>query len=530
MSILSSLSPIKKRTVFKIAVDLIKADNRIHSKEINILDKLQDELCLTQEDIDLTHYITLSDAVSSINELSDEQVGHIIDLFNGIMRADSDISKQENILLTALTLSCGSDSKNWVKVISVPTTETQISDSQIIFLEKQWCCNAHQVFDDKYDNLLISKAFGDIGFHLFHLPSVLEELGLKNKSGQTHGKHFGLLQKSIGYLTPYGTRKNENDIERLLNGFDTSTFFKVVLSALHLSPETFPFNSFLLIKIRDNIVFDDRNCSREVTDFLCIDMSDEVKRRILSFVSNFSEQTFMLPYEGYYKMFYDYLSSESKITSSILIDRNLHFQMENLEHTRVQFQSSPQARTFYLLLMHYGHNGVKQACFNEAIDYLQRVCEGIDPGEKSEGSIRREDAVGKDGFIADGKFDIETFMIDGKFSIEAVKTRMKEINSDWSILIFNTISLYQGASTKDEQKASYLSYILSILKHRSSLKTYVNTGFSEAVGLANPDLYHIIFDKEFNIYRTNASADLFFIEENGTRIPFKASSLWKTLI
>lgn len=499
MSILSSLSPLKKRTVFKIAVDLIKADYRIHSKEINVLDRLQNDLCLSQQDIDLTHYITLSEAISSINEMTDEHVNYIIDLFNGIMRADSDISIEENILLTALTLACSKDSRDWVKVITVPATEIKISDTQIVFLEKEWSRNAHQVFDDRYDNLLISKAFGDIGFQLFYLPSVLEELGLKNKSKNEMGRHFSLLQKSIGYLTPYGTRSNDSNVENILTDFDTITFFKVVLSSLHLNPDSFPFNSFLMIKIRENVVFDDNNCSKEVVDFLCIDMSDEVKKRILTFVSNFNEQTFMLPYEGYYKMFYDYLSSESKITSSILLNGTLHFDLENLGNTRITFESSPQARTFYLLLLHYGHNGVKQSCFCDAIEYLKNI-------------------------------DTDEFVINGMFSIEAVKDRLEAIGTDWSKLICNTITIYQSISTKDEQKPSYLSYILSILNHRSSLKTYVNTGFSEIEGLANPVQYHISFDREFNLYRVNASVALFFKMEDGVRIPLKSSFIWKSLI
>ena len=496
---LSSLTPLQKRSVFKIAVDLIKADNRIHSKEINVLDRLQDELHLSQQDIDLTHYITLSEAISSINELPDEQVNYIIDLFNGIMRADSDISIEENILLTALILACNKDSREWVKVISVPATETKVSDSQIVFLEKEWSRSAHQVFDDRYDNLLISKAFGDIGFQLFYLPSVLEDLGLKNKSAYELGKHFGLLQKSIGYLTPYGTRSNDNSVESILNGFDTITFFKVVLSSLHLNPDIFPFISFLLIKVRDNIVFDDNNCSKEMIDFLCIDMSDEVKKRILTFVSNFNEQTFMLPYDGYYKMFYDHLSSESKITRSILLNDSLQFELENLNNIRVTFESSPQARTFYLLLLHYGRNGVKQSCFNAAIDYLKKA-------------------------------NADDFNVNGRFSIDEVKRRMLALNTDWSRLIYNTITIYQSISTKDELKSSFLLYILSILNHRSSLKTYINTGFSEIEGLANPEQYHISFDKEFNLYRVNASVELFYRQEDGKRIPLKSSFIWRNII
>lgn len=477
-------------------MDLIKADNRIHSKEISALDSLQDDLHISQEDIDLTHYITLSEAVTSINEMTREQISSLLDLFNGIMRADSDISIKENILLTSIILACSPDSKDWVKVISAPATETKVSDEQIVYLEKEWGNQAHKVFDDKYDNLLISKAFGDIGFQMFYLPTILEDLGITGNVGNTSGKHMNLLQKWIGYLTPYGNRGKESKIEETLAHFDNATFFKVVLSALHLDPDIFPFSSFLLIKIRDNIVFDDRNCSKEVVDFLCIDMSDEVKKRILRFVSNFSEQTFMLPYDGYYKMFYDYLSSEAKITSSILLDKDLHFTLENLDNKRLAIESSPQARTLYLLLLHYGKSGVSQDCFLRAIEALKAI-----ETQKKE-----------------------------KFVIEKVKSDMLHLNTDWSKLIYNTITIYQSLSTKDGQKENYLKYISSILRHRSSLKTYINTAFSKAEGLAAPQQYHITFDKEFNLYRINASIDLFFKNEDGVRVPLKKSMFWKQIL
>jgi hypothetical protein len=107
---------------------------------------------------------------------------------------------------------------------------------------------------------------------------------------------------------------------------------------------------------------------------------------------------------------------------------------------------------------------------------------------------------------------------------------MRKIDTDWSKLIYNIITIYQSISTKDEQKPSYLSYIMSILNHRSSLKTYINKGFSDIDGLANPDQYHIVYDKEFNLYRTHASVSLFYQEEDGVRKPLQQSSLWAEIL
>ena len=494
----SSLTPLQKRAVFKIAVDLIKADNRIHNKEISILDSLQETLALAQDELDMIHYITLEEAVRTLRDMDEESSDEAIELFNSIMRADSDISFKENLLLTAVNMSCSTDSKGWVHVITSMATESKVSDDQIVFLEKEYSPKTHEVLDDKYDNLLISKAFADIGLQLFYLPTVLNELGLRDEEKNIVSKRFGLLQKSMSYLMPSGNKSKVENVERILDSFDTATFFKVVLTGLNLTPDLFPYDSFLLIKVRESIVLDDNNNGREAVDFLCIDISDQVKKRILEFVSNFNEQSSMLPYEGYYKMLYDHLSSESKITSSVLIEQDMHFMMENLGGVKIAFESSPQSRTFYLLLLQYGKKGVSQNIINKAVDYLQNV-------------------------------NADDLCPDGAFNIETVKQNLLEMDTEWGLLIYNTITIYQSVSTKDEQKSNYLSYICSILNHRSSLKTYINKGFSEIDGLANPEQYHVRFDKEFNTYRVDASASLFFCRQDGKRIPLSSSTLWKGL-
>ena len=141
MDTLSSLTPLQKRSVFKIAVDMIKADNKIHSKEISVLDKLQSSMRLTQEEMDMVHYITLADAVNSLRDLELEIAEELIRIFSGIMKVDSDISFKENLLLTAIVMSCSKESKDWVHVMTSTATENKVSDSQIVYLEKEHCDN-----------------------------------------------------------------------------------------------------------------------------------------------------------------------------------------------------------------------------------------------------------------------------------------------------------------------------------------------------------------------------------------------------
>ncbi len=494
ISLLRACSPFQKRAVLKIAIELVKADDKIHRKEISLLEGLQKGLSLTQGELDLIHYLTLADAVDAVRRMDDATVVEVMGVFNSIMRADSDIDFEENLLLSAVSLSCRPESRAWASVLSVPAPDIDIPDRQIAYLEKEASAQTHDVLDDPYDNLLISKAFGDIGLELFYLPNVLADLGRPSEDGK-----FALLRKSMGYLMPAGDLLETDSLRRSLDAFDSSAFFKVVTSRFGLTPEAFPFDAFLLVRIRDGAVLDDDNSIRPSIDFFCLDISTEVKKRILSFVSFFEEQTQLIPYDGYYKILYDHFSAESKLNSRILLDRDFGFRLESFGNRRIAFESSPQARTLYLLLLRFGRDGIGQETFHSASAYLDRAGGGYT--------------------ASDGTFDLPSFERD-----------LLSGDEPWRTVIFDTVRIYRAISTKDEQKVGFLSYIGSILSHRSSLKTYINKGFSSVRGLSDPDMYQVEFDRETNAYRVGLGLSMFLAEEDGKTVPLKESRFWKSLL
>ena len=496
MNSLKSLTPIQKRALLKIAIELVKADNKIHSKEVSVLNRLQEVLDLPQEELDLIHYIPLSDAASVIGQMDGPEVTAVLDIFNSIMRVDSDVDFEENLLYAAVHTSCSPESSRWARILSVPDLDVDLSDRQIVFLEKSYSEGAHRVLDDKYDNLLISKAFGDIGLHLFYLPNVLADLGL---AGNDPNGRFGLLQQSMGYLMPAGDMIKIEGLRNSLGSFDSETFFKVVISRFGLSPGVFPFPAFLLIKIRVGVVLDDENAMHHSTDFFCLDISSDVKHRILSFVSLFGDDSYLLPYEGYYRILFDYFSSESKMNSEILLDCDFHFTLPSVDGKRIPFESSPQARTLYLLLLKYGQDGIDQETFRASIAYL-----------KSPEALRfiRNDGFDLDGFVAG--------LLDG--------------DGRWRDVVFDTIRIYRSISTKDERNPRFLSYIASILSHRSTLKTYLNQGFDSVQELSDKQMYHVRFDKKTDTYRLGIGLSMFYIEEGGRNpLPLSESRFWQSL-
>lgn len=496
LSGLARCTPVQKRSAIKLAIELVKADNRIHSKEISILDSLQRGLGLTQEELDLIHYATLADSVAAVRWMDAPAVNAAMGVFDSIMRSDSDIDPEENLLYAAVTMSCAPESREWSSVLSVQDIDADISDRQILYLEKRFSGESHKVLDDRYDNLLIAKAFGDIGLTLFYLPDVLRDLGLAGK-GSTD--KFGLLKKSISYLMPAGDLLKLENLKEALTSFDSALFFKVVTSRFGVEPDFFPYDAFLLVKIRESVVLDDDNTANGTTDFLCLDISREVKHRILSFVSLFGDDSHLLPYDGYYKMLFEHFSSESKINSEVRIDREFDFTLPGLDGRRIIFESSPQARTLYLLLLRYGHEGIAQEEFDSALRYLETV----DTGR----------------FTADGVFDIGAF-----------EAGLLAEGASYKRLIFNTIRIYKAISTKDEQSTGFLSYISSILSHRSSLKSYINKGFAAIRELSDREMYNVTFDRQARSYKVGIGLSMFMIEEDGAQMtPLAASRFWKGL-
>ena len=100
-SCLKSCTPVQKRSILKIAIELVKADNKIHSKEISVLDDLQESLGLAQEELDLIHYAPLSEAVSVISGM-DEQTVNVVRLLQLLKSISEGEMQSREIILKGL--------------------------------------------------------------------------------------------------------------------------------------------------------------------------------------------------------------------------------------------------------------------------------------------------------------------------------------------------------------------------------------------------------------------------------------------
>lgn len=495
-----SLSSIQKKSIFKVAIELVKADNQIHRNEVALLDSLQSKFQLSQEELDATHYISLQEAVSSLRVLPPESKEAILSIFEEIVRVDNDVDFGENLMLSALKLVLQDDSDSWSGIISVQGVDAEVSQNQIVYLEEDYSPAVHEVFDDESDFLLVSKALGDIGFQLFNLANVKSDLEQRWGANDAVDSKYDLLQHSVGYLVPSGDKEKIKNLSSILRSLDAKTFYKIVLSRYGITPDRIASKSFLLLKVRDCYVLDDDDTLRKTVDFMYLDISKDVKKRILSFVSIFDVKVFQLSYEGYYKILFDYLSSESKLMSRIELDTRLRFYLRDINNEQITFESSPQSRSFYLLLLKYGQAGVSQSTFDEAIDYLQNLNE-------------------------------KKYVTNKGLDLISLETDLLRLNKEWATLIYNTIKIYGFLSTKDTEDIAFLKYILNIFQHRSSLKNYVNNGFMSVSRLANKEQYCIVFNPITKSYYVPIGPSMFEIVDyyNQMAIKLSKSPFWKQL-
>lgn len=458
------LTYLNKLAVLRIAVDLVKADSRIHRDEISLLASLQEKFALSQDDLDRIHYITLQQAVSSLKELDVFTAGKVTQILEDIMCVDNEIDYEENILLTSVFMSISPATRDWCDVMSVQNIMDETSMKQVLYLESEPSREVHELFSDKYDKLMITKSFNDMGLDFFYLPDVLR--------GSNRAEMVGLMKQAMRYLVPSGAIRIEHDD---IDDFSAEGFFYYLMSRYRIDVRSLRSQSFLLFKVRDSYCLDDDNNQTKGVDFFVIDMSSDVKSRIYSFISRYDNKSNRIPYEGCYKILCDYLSSASKNVSRILVDESYGFSLMDSNRTRIIFESSPQTRAFYLLLLRYGASGVSQDTFEEALRMLRDLPDTED------------------------------------FCMSDFLSRMVSMRTDASVLIYNAYVIYSVVSGKETSSRKFLGYIESIFRNRSSLKNYANRGFAELEKLADVDMFSISFDASAKTYSIAAGLQSFRI-------------------
>ena len=482
----SILNQIQKRAIFKLAVDLAKVDRQIHGNEIALLNSLQTDLNVTKDELEMIHYMSLRQCLEALQSLSQAQKESVESFFQSMLGVDDDLDKREQMLFAAIKIALDEDSSRWAKVISVNGVESECPVDQIIYLEKKLCEHAHGVLDDKLDNLLITKALNEVGLQFFYLPQVKQKIDVD------------LLLRSMEYILPIRERCGKEDMEESLQKITSIEFLKAFCSAYRLSPGNLPYDAFILAKVQEGEILNEEGRLSRCIDFLCIDVTSDIRKRLSHFVDLLDAPVSALCYDGYYRLLYDQLSSARSTVTTLYIDHKYDFFIKADSEEKMRFDSAPQAKTLYLLLLRYGTSGVSQECFEQAEAYL-----------KTQAII-----------CANQSWDLGSF-----------KTLLLKENKDYTRLIYNIVSIYSSISTKDSSVPSFLNYISTILRQRSALKSYVNNAFASIPSLYERERYSINFEKNLKIYYLEVDTSLISIAESDNEVcGIRDSRLWSDMV
>lgn len=492
------LGATHKRSLFKVAVDLMKADNQIHGNEITLLSQLQEACDMPASGLEMMHYVSLQQAIDNLLTLSDEAREIIVECLERIISIDSNVDSREMLLFSAVKLALLPVSSGWSRVVTSSHMNAECAMNQMVYLEQERNESVYRIMDDKYQSLLLTKALSDAGYEFFFLPRVIADLQQRWSGFDEGGDSLALLRRSLEFIAPTGDHSKIINLRSVLNDMTTSTFYKVVSSRYGIGAEQVGYGAFVMVKIQDDYLLNDDGEVLRHADFLCLDVGEAMVERILQFLMAISRPTYQLSYEGYHRLLYDYLGSESKIMSTILIDRHNNFILRDLDGRKVRFESAPQAKSFYLLLLSYGKAGIDQKCFNEAIDYLtgDEVAPQVESGQL--------DAV-------------------------ELKERLLGMGTAWAYLIYNLITLYDAISTKDEEQRGFMGRIVSILRHRSSLKNYLNSGFGSVYDLDHKESYCVQFCNSTRSYYVELSQSLIWVESPEGIVPLREWSVFRKL-
>lgn len=476
-----TFTPIQKRAIMHLAVDLAKADRQIHAGEVSVLNECQRELGMTDDELEMIHYMSFQDCISALESLPADRKEEVMARYEKIVEADVDVDVRERILLSAIRMALSENSSRWTRILSVSGVETDCSSSQIIYLEKKKCASSREVLDDDFNNLLLTKALNEVGLQLFYIPRVKKIIDVD------------LLCKSMDYILPAGTRASVADLDDV----DAASLFGAFCSTYRLSPGSVDFDAFLMLKLQEGEMLNDDGALIRSMDFICIDVSSDLKDRVAHFVGLLDAPGNKLSYDGYYRLLYDHLMSASSVVSKVFIDGKFGFYLTDADNQKLRFESAPQAKTLYLLLLRYGSGGISQECFEEALALL-------------------------DAFNAESDGDTWDYM--------AYRNILSRAHTPASLLLLNIMTIYARISTKNPENEGFLHYIQTIIRQRSALKNYIAGGFSSVTHLLDRESYSVQFNQSTRSYCLSTDVSLVSIEENGTVIPLTESDLWNSLV
>jgi len=168
-----------KAAIFRLLSDIIKLDNIISPKEIELMDKTIEKYEITSHDIKIASYMTISEAIDLIANAKEKLKNDVYDILYNSIRSDDYCSREEATLLHAIKECLFCDNHDDYKVLSVDAYGVAIQTDKIVYVSAEDRVN-HPVLSDKDEFEELNNLTRLSGFQLVYVPAESARYTSKN--------------------------------------------------------------------------------------------------------------------------------------------------------------------------------------------------------------------------------------------------------------------------------------------------------------------------------------------------------------
>lgn len=313
-----------QNSIFRILIDLVKADSVIEATEIEDIKRLKNKYRVGDCDLKLVANLTLADAVKDLQENGFNRRKEFLDDIINLTVVDGFCVKREALFLMALHYCLSKGTKERSEVISINAHDIAISEDQVLYVESADKGEGANVknMDIEEDFRKLNTEFKVSGLNFFYIPKIAEHY--RNTEENTFKDICSFLAPDFSkaeidgmysYITNVTTKKFCN--EQLFGKLGMSSIYNTKASFLVHIGTSFVnhklYNNFLKVEFEQN-----RRYSEQLLEFLdsytkylsydvvVIPKADDVRGHFL--------------YSGFYKYVFDLYLRKDQRKSSICID------------------------------------------------------------------------------------------------------------------------------------------------------------------------------------------------------------------
>lgn len=263
-------NPRLRSAIYRMMADMIKLDNIISTREIDIMDKIVERYSITEYDMKIASYMKLSEAVHVVKESGEKISKDIYSNLYSCARSDEYCTREEALYLNAVK-QCFSSEGDSCRIVSVPAEGVTIMNDKIVYVSKEEKIS-HPVLSDEEKASELDNITRLAGFELVYLP----EIGARYTSAQNRP----ILRKVLPIISPgIQPEKVEDDIERLAS-ITPGWFLRNVLQKRYGISDEFPHPCWLTRIHNDTVE------GKPTANFLIVDTAKDIKAQIKGFAGD----------------------------------------------------------------------------------------------------------------------------------------------------------------------------------------------------------------------------------------------------